>query len=465
MEKISAPRLIVSGLTEQVGKSLITIGLLSELKRRGIGVSCCVIGSNFKQAALLRGLSERYVHTLDPRIQSPGQILESLYLASLGAEIVLIEGEDTIVRSGPNGVGYSEGADTYVARVIHAPILPVVDWGLQPEINGRALAEITKVINDIKFLPAIANRLPAAQPDVLTGIKVLNEAFAKFNQPPVLGTIPELSHTEALPAFGPGQMRRSDPLSRQYLMELSTIIGKCVDVEEVLKLAKKSPSILLEDYSFSPAPRRCRIAVSLDNAFGLCYQDNLTFLKNCGAEIVRFSPLADTHLPKEIGGLYLTGGFLDEYGPELARNDSMIKSIQKFHDEGGSIYSEGSGTAYLSREFMAQGRKFAGVGIYKMSSIAGDKKVWNFQGSFLEDSIMGNKDFEIGGLQNGDWQIYNAESMLKCLRVDLPEGGTALDGFSPSAQVFGTYSFLHWGTNVDIAKYFVESSSVLKFQP
>jgi cobyrinic acid a,c-diamide synthase len=465
MEKIVAPRIIISGLTQEVGKSLFTIGLLTELRRRGVSVACCVIGSNFKQAALLRGLSERYVHTLDPRIQSSGQILESLHLASLGAEIVLIEGEDTVVQSGTNGEGYSEAADTYVARVTHSPILPVIDWRIQPEINARALAELARLINDVKFLPAVANRLPESQADVITAMKVLNEAFAKYNQPPVLGTIPELSHTESLPAYGASQSRRSEPLTRTYLMELGLILARCVDIDEILRLSKKSPTILLEDYTFSPLQRRCRIAVSLDNAFGLCYQDNLTFLKNAGAEIVRFSPLADTHLPKEIGGLYLTGGFLDEYGPDLARNDSIIKSIQKFHDDGGAIYSEGAGTAYLSREFLAQKRKFAGVGIYKMGCSVGNQKVWNFHSDLLEDSIMGEKGLEVSGLQNGDWQFYNAESVMKCLRVNLPEGGTVLDGYSPSAQVFGTFAFLHWGTNSLIARNFVESSSVIKFQP
>ena len=465
MERIAVPRIVISGITPQAGKSLVTIGLLAELRQRGISVSCCVIGSNFKQALLLKGLSERNVHTLDPRIQTAGQMLESLYLASLGAEVVLIEGEDTLIQSDGTGFGFSGGPDTYVSRVIHAPILPIIDGSMQSETSAAALREVQHLIPDIDLLPPIANRMPSSQAGVLERVKVINESLMKFGLPAILGAVPEVVNPEDLPSHGASQKRRALPLSRQYLMDLSSILGKCIDIEEIVRLAKRSPTILLEDYLFKPDNRRCRIAFSLDNAFGLCYQDNLTHLKNAGADIVKFSPLADTHLPRDIGGLYLSGGFLEEYGQDLVRNEPMIRSIQKFHDEGGCIYSEGAGTAYLSREFFVNGSRCHGVGIFRTTVKPGDGKYWHFTSSFLEDNVLGNRETAVSGLANGDWMLSNPEGMLRCLRVKTPDGTTILDGYSPTGQVFGTFSFLHWGTNTDIPRFFVESSSVLKFQP
>jgi cobyrinic acid a,c-diamide synthase len=465
MEKISVPRLIISGLTPQVGKSLITTGLLGELRQRGLSVACCVVGSNFKQAAQLRGLSERFVHTFDPKIQSAGQILESLYLASLGADIVLIEGEETLLHLISEEEGFIEGADTYISRITHTPILPILDGRNSADMNSRAMVELKKLVLDANLLPPIANQVGLEQSELLEAIKKINQSLLSHGQQPLLGTIPKIAKAEELPHFGPSQKRSSSPISRQYLLDLQHVLGRCLDIEELINMARRAPAILLEDYDLASLPRRCRIGVAMDAAFGLLYQDNLTFLKNFGAEIVPFSPLADTTLPRDIGGVYFPGGFVDEYGEDLVRNDSMIKSIRKFQDDGGCIYSEGSGTAFLSTYFYSKGKRIPGVGLIKTTVRPGDGRTMRFLGSFMEDNILGIQDMKVYGLITGDWQLDNPEPMLRCLRVATGDGKTILDGYSPSGQVFGTFSLLHWGTNSQIARNFADSSSVIKFQP
>lgn len=465
MEKISVPRLVISGLTPHVGKSLITIGLIGELRQRGLSVACCVVGSNFKQAILLRGLTDRNVHTLDPKIQSSGQILESLYLASVGADILLIEGEETLLHLVSDLEGYIEGADTYISRITHSPILPILDGRCAPDSNSSAMIELKKLVPDINLLPPIGNQMGLEQTELLESIKRLNDSLIAHGLQPLLGAIPKLEKAEELPEYGASQKRSSAPLSRQYLLDLRHVLGKCFDIDELISMASKSPSILLEDYTFASLPRRCRIGVAMDAAFGLLYQDNLTFLKNYGAEIVPFSPLADTHLPRDIGGVYFPGGFVDEYGEDLVRNDSMMKSLRKFHDDGGSIYSEGGGTAFLSLYFYSKGKRIPGVGIIKTTVKPGDGHNLRFLGSFLEDSIIGLRDMKVYGLMSGDWQLNNPEPMLRCLRIATGDGKTILDGYSPTGQVFGTFSFLHWGTNSELARNFADSCSVVKFQP
>ena len=62
-------------------------------------------------------------------------------------------------------------------------------------------------------------------------------------------------------------------------------------------------------------PPRVRLAVARDAAFCFTYAETLEALRENGAELCFFSPLADTALPDNIGGLYLPtvaecGGFL-----------------------------------------------------------------------------------------------------------------------------------------------------------
>ncbi len=465
MERISVPRVVISGLVPHVGKSLIMIGLAAELRQRGVSVSCCVVGTNFQQASLLRGMTERYVHSLDPSIESQGQILESIYMAGLGADIILIEGQGTLLNQVAGGE-FVGGPDSYIARLAYSPICPVLD-GYSSDREILDLLKLhSELLPNLDIGAPIANRLPADQAGLLAAVKRINDALVSDKRSPLLGVIPTILNPEELPPYGIMQTRKSSPLSRQYLMELSSIVAKCVDVDELMALAKKAPTIVLEDYSYTPASRRCKIAVSMDNAFGACFQDNLDYLKMYGADIVPFSPLADTGLPRGIGGVYITGAFLQEYGSDLIRNTPMLFALRKFHEDGGAIYSEGSGTAYLCREFqLADGRsRLNGVGIVPTLAVKGDQDEWTFKGTLLEDSVLGGRDMPISGVSTGDWQVNNPERMLRCLRMIKPNIGSMVEGFSPTGQVFSTFSFLHWGTNPLFAKNFVEASSVISFE-
>ena len=55
-----------------------------------------------------------------------------------------------------------------------------------------------------------------------------------------------------------------------------------------------------------------------DAAFCLTYAETLEALRENGAELCFFSPLADTVLPDNIGGLYLPGGYPELYAARLA---------------------------------------------------------------------------------------------------------------------------------------------------
>jgi cobyrinic acid a,c-diamide synthase len=80
------------------------------------------------------------------------------------------------------------------------------------------------------------------------------------------------------------------------------------------------------------------------------YQENLDILRAAGAELVFFSPLADTALPEGGCGLYLCGGYPELYARELSANQSMLQSIRAFIHRGGPVYAEGGGYMYLMSE-------------------------------------------------------------------------------------------------------------------
>lgn len=71
------------------------------------------------------------------------------------------------------------------------------------------------------------------------------------------------------------------------------------------------------------------IAVAMDEAFCFYYEDNLRMLEKCGAQLLYFSPLHDTSLPKDCDAMLLGGGYPELYAKELSKNVSMLSAIKK----------------------------------------------------------------------------------------------------------------------------------------
>ena len=101
----------------------------------------------------------------------------------------------------------------------------------------------------------------------------------------------------------------------------------------------------------SPSPR---IAVARDEAFNFYYEDNLELLRECGADLVFFSPIHDKTLP-EAEGLLLGGGYPELHAPALARNASMKESIRARAAQGMPILAECGGFMYLQEKLLLKG--------------------------------------------------------------------------------------------------------------
>jgi len=95
---------------------------------------------------------------------------------------------------------------------------------------------------------------------------------------------------------------------------------------------------------------RARIGVARDAAFCFYYADNLRLLQESGAELCYFSPLTDVHLPDDLDGLYIGGGYPELYAQALADNATMRMDVRQFSAMGKPVYAECGGFMYLMHE-------------------------------------------------------------------------------------------------------------------
>ena len=95
-----------------------------------------------------------------------------------------------------------------------------------------------------------------------------------------------------------------------------------------------------------------RIAVARDAAFCFLYHDNLRLLREAGATIFFFSPLADEALPADADALYLIGGYPELHAPQLHANRRMRAAVRRFCERGGFVWAECGGLMYLARQIV-----------------------------------------------------------------------------------------------------------------
>lgn len=459
MATLSVPRFVLAGTQAGIGKSLLGIGLAHELRRRGVGLSCCVGGPNLQQALIYRRISGRYAHALDRRLLSPPQLLETLFHASSGADLVMIEGNAGLYDGRP--LGSIGGSDAELAALLACPVVLIAD---ALGFNTSLLALIKgyhDFAQDFDVIGVILNRVAAGQGRDHAARKAFNAALEKYSLPLIWGGLPSQPILEQSLPVEVTQLQNRTSLDRQFFVELSNLVREHVDVDELIAGAASAKAIEIDLYDETPQSRRTRIAVSEDTCFNICFQDNLNLLRYFGAEIVSFSLVADQQLPPNIGGLYLLGGYLNDYGQELESNTEIRESILSYINNGGVVYSEGASTAFLCRDFKCtkEGERHIGIGALSARAKPGKPELAFNSLRLTEDSILGSTGDEVRSVNINEFGFFEIENLPTTMKVaEGVVGDLIAEGFAPSKNAVCTPSFLHMGSNPKIAKNLVDAA-------
>ena len=112
----------------------------------------------------------------------------------------------------------------------------------------------------------------------------------------------------------------------------------------------KTPDFLIKS-NMKQEKSPVRIGVSKDEAFCFLYADNLRILEKMGAKICYFSPLHEEHLPNDLDGLLLCGGYPELFGKKLEENETLRLEIRKKLQQGLPLLAECGGFMYLHDTF------------------------------------------------------------------------------------------------------------------
>ena len=336
------------------GKTTMTCALLMALKRRGCAPCAFKSGPDYIDPMFHRAVLGVESRNLDLFFSAPETVRTLYAKGAAGHGAAVCEGAMGFY-DGLGGVSDRASA-WHLADTLGLPVLLVV------EPKGQSLtlaAELNGLVNfrTPSHIAGILLNNCTARMHVL-----LAPMLEKETGLPVLGFLPKLPEavigSRHLGLYTAAEVENL----QQKLALLADAAEEHIDWPRLLALCEKEPPALPEK---APQPSaRVRIAVAQDEAFCFTYAETLEAFRDAGAEVVFFSPLRDTALPENIGGLYLPGGYPELHARELSENTSLLREIKQKIESGLPTAAECGGFLYLGQSLTdADGQSWPMAGV------------------------------------------------------------------------------------------------------
>ncbi len=350
-------RLVVSAAHKSSGKTTVSIGLCAALAARGLTVQPFKKGPDYIDPMWLSLAAGRSCRNLDFYTMPPKDIQATFARHAHDADISLVEGNKGLY----DGVDLEGSNSTAaLARWLEAPVLLVVDTsgmtrGIAPLLLGYQAFE-----KDIRIGGVILNKVSGPRHE-----KKLRDTVAHYTDIPVLGAIGRSRsleiverHIGLIPA---NEAAETAPV----VAAIRDAVAAQVDLDAVIALAGTVPPCCLDLAQPPPAPPPpdLRVGVARDAAFGFYYPDDFDALRAAGAELVPFDTMRDAHLPPNLDGLFIGGGFPEAHMDALAANAGLRGEIRAAIQGGLPTYAECGGLMYLSRAIRWNGERREMVGV------------------------------------------------------------------------------------------------------
>src|SRR5438128_5706066 len=335
-------RILLAGTHSSVGKTTVAVGLLAAWRRQGLRPAPFKAGPDYIDPGLHGQAAGRPSRNLDVWLLDEAALRGVFRRGMREADVAVIEG----VMGVFDGIGATQNASTAaLARTLECPVILVVDVAAMSGTAAALVLGCQRMQPGVQLAGVVLNRVGSEG-----HLQSTAEAIRTTTGLPVLGSLPS----------EPGLAVRERHLglvlvaevvrSTSTLNRVADLVAQRFDLAAIRRIAE-SASLLpqVRSAAIDAVPAEVRIGVAQDRAFGFYYQDTIDVLRECGAEIVPFSPLDDERLPADTDGLYLGRGVPELYATELARNDGLRTALQEHVRQGRPIYAECGGLMALGR--------------------------------------------------------------------------------------------------------------------
>ena len=336
MSKAACPAILIAAPASGQGKTTVACALARLHTRQGRKVRVFKCGPDFLDPYWLTLASSAPVHQLDLWMTGEADCEQRLHAAAQDADLIIIEGVMGLFDGEPSAADLAQRFDLPVLTVIDASAMAgtfgALAWGLQHYREG------------LRFGGVLANRVAS------TGhAKMLKDSLhdaAQWQGALMRGdafTLPE-RHLGLIMADELGDASQRLDAAADALA--ATPLGQMTPEDlQAWLVTFGSPDSTNENVP-SSALQGKTIAVARDAAFCFLYAANLDCLHSMGAELVYFSPLAESALPT-CDALWLPGGYPELHAQTRATNTAMKTSIAAHVNAGKPVWAECGGMMAL----------------------------------------------------------------------------------------------------------------------
>lgn len=324
------PAIFLTAPASGQGKTTITAALARLLRRKGKDVRVFKTGPDYLDPQILAQASAKPVVPLDLWMAGEEYCQQQLYKAATVADLIIIEGA--------MGMFDGEPSSADLAARFNIPLVIVMDVKGMAQTAAAIAQGLATFRDDISVIGLMANNCGSERHRQL-----IEDAL-----PATLPLIATLKRSEelALPERHLGLVQAEEVA--EHLESRFEAGADWLEQAGALMWVATIPPVPFKATALDQAPTRLAgktIAIAKDAAFSFIYAANVTLLETMGANVIFFSPLHDQHLP-EADALWLPGGYPELHAKALAENQSMLQSVQQFHQQQKPILAECGGFLY-----------------------------------------------------------------------------------------------------------------------
>lgn len=451
--------IMVVGTSSNVGKTTVTLGLMAAYKALGYTVQGFKCGPDYIDPTYQTVITGRQSRNLDSWMCDEEFVREIYARGSEGADIAISEGVMGMF-DGKDPLS-NVGSSAELAAITNTPVLLVLDGsGL-----ARSAAAIVKGFQtlspEVDLCGVVANRVGSEG-----HFKLIKQAVETECKVPVVGYLTRDDRL-TLPERYAGLVPLLNNKYDELFAEIATIIQENFDLTYLYDIMGRQ-KVTYDEASLLGLKRNesdVKIAVAKDDAFHFYYEENLELLEQSGAELVYFSPLEGDKLPEDVHGLYIGGGFPEQYAKQLSEQRQTMVSIKEAIKKGLPTLAEGGGFMYLTNSITDfENKTYAMTGL-----ISGDVKMESRLVGLGYRTAKGNKNnFLLGAGESAKGHVFHyssftpSDELMSAYQVS-GRRGEAEDGVA-KYNLVASYTHLHFASSPSLAKRWVSECELYKEQ-
>jgi len=356
----ATPRVMVTALRGDGGKTLVSVGLAAAWREDGRCVVPFKKGPDYIDAAWLGRAAGRACRNLDLYLMSPEVVQGSFITHASAHDVAIIEGNRGLY-DGMDALGACSSAE--LAKCLKMPVILVIDASKSTRTIAAIVMGCRNFDPEVPICGVVLNRIAGKRHE-----SVLRASIEQYTDVPVLGALPRLERSpfpERHLGLVPPQEHGSVD---EAIQAAARAVRAHVDIAAIQRIAENAPILDVPNAAVSQvgvsgsSAKKVRIGVCQDAAFQFYYPENLEALQQAGAELVAISPLKDTQLPN-VDALYIGGGFPETMAEALAANELFRKSLRNAAEDGLPIYAECGGTMFLGERLVLDGKDYPMAGV------------------------------------------------------------------------------------------------------